>query len=172
MYSSRAMVGGGAVPTRGVRVLRGGLTLARDAAGTGKSFALREIVRLLRSRHSKEEVYVTASTGIAACNVGGTTIHSFAGIGLGRDSKDKLVAKVLRDRRASARWRAARALVVDGAPRAGARRFRPDANPLSCPHPTPAASQRSPCWTGTSSTKLTPWPSASATGRSPSAACS
>lgn len=36
----------------------------------------------------------------------------------------------------------------------------------------PSSSTRSPCWTGTSSTRSTRWPSASATARSPSAACS
>ena len=29
-----------------------------------------------------------ASTGIAACNIGGSTIHSFAGIGLGKQPID------------------------------------------------------------------------------------
>ena len=33
--------------------------------------------------HGTESVYVTASTGIAAVNIGGTTLHSFAGIGIG-----------------------------------------------------------------------------------------
>lgn len=31
-------------------------------------------------------VAVTASTGIAACNIAGVTLHSFAGIGLGTES--------------------------------------------------------------------------------------
>jgi ATP-dependent DNA helicase PIF1 len=45
--------------------------------GTGKSLLLREIIRELNRRGSK--VMVTASTGRAALNIRGKTLHSFAG---------------------------------------------------------------------------------------------
>lgn len=48
-----------------------------DISGTGKSVLLREIISSLRSRGVRVEV--TASTGIAAVNIGGRTLHSFAG---------------------------------------------------------------------------------------------
>ncbi len=47
-------------------------------AGTGKSFLL----SYLKDRY-KSELHVTASTGIAAVNVGGGTLHSWACLGLG-----------------------------------------------------------------------------------------
>jgi ATP-dependent DNA helicase PIF1 len=46
-------------------------------AGTGKSVLLREIIQRLRMNGLR--VAVTASTGIAAVNIGGTTLHAFAG---------------------------------------------------------------------------------------------
>lgn len=45
-------------------------------AGTGKSALLQEFRRL-----TKKNVSVAASTGIAALNVGGNTLHRFAGVG-------------------------------------------------------------------------------------------
>lgn len=44
------------------------------SAGTGKSLLLRAIIKALRKKHSKkpEVVSVTASTGMAASNIGGT----------------------------------------------------------------------------------------------------
>ncbi|KAG2389459.1 hypothetical protein C9374_014019 [Naegleria lovaniensis] len=48
-------------------------------AGTGKSFLLECIIKTLTNVYQKK-VVVTASTGIAAVNIGGSTIHSFAGI--------------------------------------------------------------------------------------------
>ena len=50
--------------------------LGLDVAGVGKSFLLKEIMNLIDDR----TMYVTASTGVAACNIGGTTLHSFAGM--------------------------------------------------------------------------------------------
>lgn len=66
------------------------------SAGTGKSVLMREIISKLRERHRKEpdRVAVTASTGLAACNIEGVTLHSFAGIGLGKEKVSELVTKV------------------------------------------------------------------------------
>ena len=52
-------------------------------AGTGKSYVLRLIVSALKKKFGSQKVFVTASTGIAACNISGTTLHSFAGIAIG-----------------------------------------------------------------------------------------
>ncbi|KAH6890460.1 hypothetical protein B0T10DRAFT_485912 [Thelonectria olida] len=51
------------------------------AAGTGKSVLMRSIIEELHKKHAKdpERVAVTASTGLAACNIGGITLHSFSG---------------------------------------------------------------------------------------------
>ena len=56
-------------------------------------------------------MFVTASTGIAAVNIEGSTIHSFAGIGLGQEDVGILLRKV--NVAAKERWRKARVLVVD-----------------------------------------------------------
>ena len=34
---------------------------------------------------------MTASTGLAACNIGGITLHSFAGFGLGQGKVENLI---------------------------------------------------------------------------------
>jgi hypothetical protein len=57
-------------------VLAGKNVFFTGNAGTGKSFLLRKILDAL----PKEGTVCTASTGIAACAVGGLTLHSFAGI--------------------------------------------------------------------------------------------
>ena len=56
------------------------------AAGSGKTFVLREYVSYLRDFNA--HIGITASTGIAATHMGGTTIHSWSGIGI-RDSLHK-----------------------------------------------------------------------------------
>ena len=77
------------------RVRKGESVFFTGSAGTGKSVLLREIIRACRSGGlSSSAVAVTASTGIASVNVGGGTLHSWAGIGLGKEDKDALVAKI------------------------------------------------------------------------------
>lgn len=85
------------------------------SAGTGKSVLLREIIKDLRKRYLKspDAVAITASTGIAACNIGGVTIHSFAGIGLGIDKAEDLAKRVKMNRKASSRWLRTKVLIID-----------------------------------------------------------
>ncbi|GLJ34340.1 hypothetical protein SUGI_0690510 [Cryptomeria japonica] len=82
------------------------------AAGTGKTSLLRKCVAILKKNHGVKSVFVTASTGIAASALKGTTLHSFAGIGMGLDSEENLLLKVGRGQ-ALNRWRKAKALVID-----------------------------------------------------------
>lgn len=82
-------------------------------AGTGKTLTLGYVIRALKQQYGASSVFVTASTGIAACHVGGTTVHSFAGVGLASESAAELVQRVSRNRPARARWQSCRVLVID-----------------------------------------------------------
>lgn len=49
------------------------------SAGTGKSVLLRAIIDTLSQRHGSD-LAVTASTGIAACNINGSTLHRYLSV--------------------------------------------------------------------------------------------
>ncbi|THH32533.1 hypothetical protein EUX98_g1662 [Antrodiella citrinella] len=85
------------------------------SAGTGKSVLLREIIKSLRKSHSKslDAIAITASTGIAACNIGGVTVHSFSGIGLGIEDAEHLASKIRKNKKAMARWLRTKVLIID-----------------------------------------------------------
>lgn len=85
------------------------------SAGTGKSVLLREIIKTLRVKYKTQpdRIAVTASTGLAACNVGGVTLHSFAGIGLGKEDIPILVKKIMRNPKAKNRWLRTKVLIID-----------------------------------------------------------
>lgn len=79
-------------------------------AGTGKSVLLRAIINYLHSVHG-HNIAITAPTGIASLNIGGQTIHSWAGIRLGKEPVEKLQFRLGGD--ATKRWLDAKALVID-----------------------------------------------------------
>jgi ATP-dependent DNA helicase PIF1 len=79
------------------------------SAGTGKSTLLNRIIQTL----PEEGTFVTASTGIAATQINGTTIHSFAGIGLGKESKHELLNKVNKSKAAMRKWVSVKILIID-----------------------------------------------------------
>jgi uracil-DNA glycosylase len=82
-------------------------------AGSGKSFLLQTILRwgAVTGKH----IAVTALTGCAALLLGfsAKTLHSWAGIGLGRDTADKLAEAVKRSPSSKARWRKTSILIID-----------------------------------------------------------
>ncbi|MES2876274.1 MAG: PIF1 family DEAD/DEAH box helicase [Patescibacteria group bacterium] len=49
-------------------------------AGSGKTFVLNQFIKL--KKHEGKHVSVTATTGLAASHLGGSTIHSWSGIGV------------------------------------------------------------------------------------------
>ena len=83
-------------------------------AGTGKSYLFAYIKQeLLKLHPGANQVGVTAPTGVAAVNIGGQTIHSWGGIGLGRGGTEKLVQNVMRNVKAAARWHTTSVLLID-----------------------------------------------------------
>ncbi|XP_053677644.1 ATP-dependent DNA helicase PIF1 [Anopheles nili] len=78
------------------------------SAGTGKSFLLRKIIAAL----PPDGTVATASTGVAACLIGGTTLHSFAGIGGGDATLQNCYEKASRPITAQA-WRKCKRLIID-----------------------------------------------------------
>lgn len=94
-------------------VVNGQNVFFTGSAGTGKSYTLRKIISTLQSMYDPKTVHVTASTGVAATNIGGTTLHSYAAIGLGNEPVEQIVNKVSKYRGVAERWRNTRVLIVD-----------------------------------------------------------
>ena len=61
-------------------MLSGESVLLTGPAGAGKTFVLNQFIRIAKSEG--KHVSVTATTGLAATHLGGTTIHSWSGIGI------------------------------------------------------------------------------------------
>jgi ATP-dependent DNA helicase PIF1 len=56
---------------------------------------------------------ITSTTGISALLIGGTTLHSYLGIGLGNTSTESLIKKISSKRYLSNRWNDLEVLIID-----------------------------------------------------------
>ena len=84
------------------------------SAGTGKSFTLYNIIKTLQRKYGVEQVGITATTGIGATLINGTTFHSYLGIGImGDHSKSVIKTKILTSERAVKNWKRTKALIID-----------------------------------------------------------
>ncbi len=82
--------------------------LVTGGAGTGKSF----ILNFIKKKYSRIGLEVTASTGIASVNIGGSTIYSWAGIGLGNLPAQQIIENLFSARGYKARSRIKRTKIL------------------------------------------------------------
>ena len=82
--------------------------LVTGGAGTGKSF----ILNFIKKKYSGIGLEVTASTGIASVNIGGSTIYSWAGIGLGNLPAPQIIDNLFSARGSKARSRIKRTKIL------------------------------------------------------------
>jgi ATP-dependent DNA helicase PIF1 len=84
--------------------------------GTGKSVLLREIIQF-SGGYASSSLGITASTGIAAVNIGGVTLHSWAGIGIGNETAKNVVGKFFGQAQLFSnvinRWQSVKTLIID-----------------------------------------------------------
>ena len=73
-------------------VLNGENIFITGPGGTGKSFTIKYIVNLLKE--NKKNYGLTATTGTASVLIGGQTINSFLGMGIGNDKISNMVKKL------------------------------------------------------------------------------
>lgn len=80
-------------------------------AGSGKS----HLLNFLKLNYGHLGLNITASTGIAAVNIGGSTIHSWAGIGLANLPVEQIIENIfsVKFSRIRRRIKTARALAID-----------------------------------------------------------
>lgn len=74
-------------------ILEGCNILLTGPAGTGKSYTIKYIIDILEKKN--KNVALTAPTGTAAIIVGGQTIHSYMGLGLGTGSVKEIMVKII-----------------------------------------------------------------------------
>lgn len=74
------------------QTINGENILITGPAGTGKSYTIKHIIELLNANSKK--IGLTATTGTAAFIIGGQTIHSFMGLGIGDLSIAEIFIKI------------------------------------------------------------------------------
>jgi ATP-dependent DNA helicase PIF1 len=94
------------------KVVNGESIFITGIAGCGKTYLLSRIITWAQTNLKK--ISVTSSTGISAVLIGGSTLHSSMGFGLGKGDVDTLVNKVkYKNKRAYNRIRKIEILVID-----------------------------------------------------------
>lgn len=81
------------------------------AAGSGKTYLLNQYISFLKEH--KISVGITASTGIAATHMGGTTIHSWTGMGIRDGMSERDIAELFKRSYLRKRFAQTKVLIID-----------------------------------------------------------
>lgn len=79
--------------------------------GTGKSYAVKQFI--MWAKDTKKRISITGSTGMAALNIQGTTIHSWSGMGIDSVWNDDLEARLTDNKNLNKRLKSVQILVID-----------------------------------------------------------
>ena len=83
------------------------------SGGTGKSYLIKTLKQDLESRGIKHSVCALTGCAAVLLNCYAKTIHSWSGIGLGVGTKEEIVEKAIRNKRATTNWKTNQVLIVD-----------------------------------------------------------
>jgi ATP-dependent DNA helicase PIF1 len=92
-------------------MMSGAHVFLTGAPGAGKTYVLNEFVQ--RAQREGKVIAITASTGIAATHLGGTTIHSWSGLGIREQLSDTDIRWLASNDRLIKRYNATDVLVID-----------------------------------------------------------
>lgn len=81
------------------------------SAGTGKTYVINKFVQHLKD--AKIKVAITASTGIAATHIKGSTIHSWSGIGIKQVLSTKDLVNLKKKKYLTDQFKKVKVLIID-----------------------------------------------------------
>lgn len=78
--------------------------------GAGKTF----LISLFKKKFgTTKNIAITSMTGVSAIVLGGVTMHSYLGIGLGTGTFEELLEKIMKNSKAKQRWKSVNTLFID-----------------------------------------------------------
>ena len=89
-------------------IAKGSNLFITGTAGSGKSYLLNQL-----KEHYKDDIQLTASTGISALNIKGVTIHSWARLGIGNKTPSQIAASIKKDSKIAKRIKECKYLAID-----------------------------------------------------------
>lgn len=92
---------------------KGDSLLVLGSGGVGKSRLIKTMESYNNHQEFPKNMYLCATTGVSAYNIGGMTIHSFLGLGTGEKDLEFIIRKMSRNKSNIERLRTTDILVVD-----------------------------------------------------------
>jgi len=91
-------------------IMEGKSVFITGPGGCGKTFLINYFVK---NNKCRKNIAVTSTTGTSSLHIKGTTIHSWAGIGLGTGSVEYIIKKIRKKSYIKARWQRTEILIID-----------------------------------------------------------